>query len=265
MNNLDNFVKLSDNEQLSLLKQWHYQMKMSVPDIAKDMGTYPNKVRRIGNKLGFKFRNRSEQQSVAIQTGKVQHPTKGKKRSAAIIQKISRAKGQNWKEMTDSQRQEISEKHKENWKNLSDAQKQNLQNLATKARLKAAKDGSKLEHKIKTYLISKGIVVDFHKEHLLVNERIHLDIYLPDLNTAIEIDGPSHFLPIWGEEKLKKIQQTDSMKDGLLLTAGLCIIRLRQEKNLSTFYIDELINKLDIELLKIQKKFPPIGKRRINI
>lgn len=39
-----------------------------------------------------------------------------------------------------------------------------------------------------------------------------LDIYIPQLKLAIELNGIHHYQPIYGEEKLKKIQNNDSLK-----------------------------------------------------
>lgn len=39
-----------------------------------------------------------------------------------------------------------------------------------------------------------------------------LDIYFPDLKIAFEINGIFHYKPIYGEDKLKKIQENDKQK-----------------------------------------------------
>lgn len=39
-----------------------------------------------------------------------------------------------------------------------------------------------------------------------------LDIYIPDFRLAIELNGIYHFKPIYGEKKLKKIQDNDLLK-----------------------------------------------------
>ncbi len=123
----------------------------------------------------------------------------------------------------------------------------------------------RLEKIILSTLIDKGYLVEFHKEHLLLNERVHLDLWLPKLRTAIEIDGPTHFSPIWGEDNLKKTQKTDNTKDGLLLNSGFCIIRLRQKKNLSKTYVANLISDLTKILESIAIDFPEPGQRKITI
>ena len=45
-------------------------------------------------------------------------------------------------------------------------------------------------------------------------------------DVAIEVDGPSHFYPIWGYDNLQKHITADAKKSGLLLGAGLTVIRV---------------------------------------
>jgi very-short-patch-repair endonuclease len=78
-----------------------------------------------------------------------------------------------------------------------------------------------------------------------------VDIFLPEVGFAIEIDGVSHHQPVWGEEVLQKTQLADSKKNGELLNNGISVVRVRNEK--STFaqihvikvadYLDKLIEQ----------------------
>mgnify|MGYP001606126201 CR=1 FL=1 len=69
------------------------------------------------------------------------------------------------------------------------------------------------------YLVDAGFAVQFHKQQLVSHEQLELDLYLPALGVAIEIDGPSHFLPIYGEDALMKTQLASQVKNGLLIPA----------------------------------------------
>lgn len=53
-----------------------------------------------------------------------------------------------------------------------------------------------------------------------------LDIYIPSLKLAFELNGVFHYEPIYGENKLKQIQKNDSRKFLACANAGisLCII-----------------------------------------
>lgn len=51
----------------------------------------------------------------------------------------------------------------------------------------------------------------------IVNDRdvlkgLELDFYFPDINFAIEVNGPAHFTPIYGDESLIKTQKHDIIK-----------------------------------------------------
>ena len=60
---------------------------------------------------------------------------------------------------------------------------------------------------ITSWVFTKGFKVEFHKEHWLQNHRLQLDLFIPDLRTVVEVDGPSHFKPVWGMENLIKNQK----------------------------------------------------------
>ena len=53
----------------------------STHKIAEEMGTYPNKIRRILIKNGVILRDKSSAQSIAIDSGRHSHPTKGRRRT----------------------------------------------------------------------------------------------------------------------------------------------------------------------------------------
>lgn len=46
---------------------------------------------------------------------------------------------------------------------------------------------------------------------------LELDFYFPNLNLAIEINGPVHYLPIYGDKYLQSIQERDERKKNICL------------------------------------------------
>jgi len=243
----------------------HHQENMSIVEIAEHFNTYPNKVRRFAQKIGAEIRNKSEAQKVALKTGRQKHPTQGQKRPESIKIKISEALADIWENMDEEEKNRRSEMAKEQWQNMSEEEKAELHRKANIAIRQAAKKGSKLEESILKGLISWGYIVKYHQQHLIANEKMHLDILLPEIKTIIEVDGPSHFKPIWGKENLKKSIYSDSKKDGLLLNMGFCVVRILQKKDITNKLTRDILLELKNLIKEIKNNFPPIGKRKFYI
>jgi len=238
----------------------------STYEIAQSLETYPNKIRRALNALGIDLRTKSEAQTVAISTGRHEHPTKGKKRTESEKVAISNGMSTFWDNMDDEERDRRSEISKSQWEQMSEQEKDNLRRAAAEAVRKASKEGSKIEKFVYEGLTKAGYDAIFHKRGLIVNDKLEVDIFLPVLKTAIEIDGPAHFLPIWGETNLQRHIRSDSQKAGLLINRGFVIIRVKNMiKNLSAKNMRDALDAIIIELKKIEDQFPPISKRLIEI
>lgn len=151
------------------------------------------------------------------------HPGKGKQRSLATRMKIAEGRAKAW---TPEKRKEFQEIAKKNWEKRSPEDKAKMKKNAIAGIQKAGKEGSKLEKLLCQYLVDAGYEIEFHKQYLL-EEKLEVDIIVKDLNLAIEIDGISHFEPVWGEEKLESQQNADRKKYGILLNSGLNILRVK--------------------------------------
>mgnify|MGYP003627558173 CR=1 FL=1 len=237
----------------------------SFGDIAKELGTYTNKVVRAAKKHGIEIRDRSAAQKAAIENGRHEHPTKGKKRDIAVKEKISNSVYSFWEGMDEEQKNQRAAKAKENWDNLPAEKKQEFHRLSGEAIRKASKEGSKLEKFIFSFLTSNGYRVEYHKEHLLLNERLHVDLFMPENSMAIEIDGPSHFKPIWGQEAFERTQKSDRQKSGLILNSGMILVRIKNTKGISEKYKRDISSKLLQVIQKIEKNFPSKNNRYIEI
>lgn len=81
-----------------------------------------------------------------------------------------------------------------------------------------------------------------------------LDLYIPDLNLAFEINGIFHYQPVYGKEKLKKIQENDKIKIEMCVNLGidLHIIDVSSQKyfkeETSKKFLDEIILKINQKL-----------------
>lgn len=90
---------------------------------------------------------------------------------------------------------------------------------------------SKLERYLAIELIKRymDLELSFNKKNVINSE---LDIYIPRLKLAFELNGIFHYEPIYGQEKLNQIQNNDNRKFQACIEKGieLCIIDTSQQK-----------------------------------
>ena len=242
-----------------------YQQNSSTYSIAKELGTYPKKIERILKKNGITLRTRSQAQANAIKTGRSKHPTKGEKRSEEEKNKISKGKELSWKNTSEEDREKFSQQAKERWEKIPADKKKEMMEKAGRALRIAAIEGSKAEKFLQRKLNEMGYDVILHKKDL-IEGNFEIDLFLPELNTIIEIDGPQHFLPVFGEKKLQEVIKFDSIKNGLLVSKGFCVVRVRYLcKNMSRAVERKLWDLVSEQVGKIQDKFPTKNKRFIEL
>ena len=111
---------------------------------------------------------------------------------------------------------------------------------------------------------AEAIIIDllrfhFKKLKVLPNDKSaigkELDIFLPELSAAIEVDGPTHFEPIFGEDKLKRTQERDRAKEELCEQKGIHLFRIKLPKDSSNYFTaikKELCETLIPELKTLQ-------------
>jgi len=237
----------------------------STYEIAEVLETYPNKIRRTLKKHGYSLKSKSDAQKLALESGRVEHPTRGKNRTLKERIKISSGLSSHWDSISDEERENRSKQAKERWEKMDASQKAKMSDLAMSAIRKAGKEGSKLEKFLLGKLNQNGYTVEVHNKNLIPTEKLEIDLYIPKLKTIIEVDGPSHFLPIWGEDKLQKQIKADLHKSGLILSRGFAIIRVKAMTTPSLKQKEELSHNV-VGLLKgIEKKFPEKTERFIEV
>lgn len=262
---MDKYKTLSDTEKKIVIEQLYIDKNMSFADIATQYGTYPNKVRRDAVKFGVSIRDKSQAQKNALTTGKHKHPTKGKQREDSVKAKIGRSILSHWEGLSESEILLIKQKAKDNWDKLSDDEKENMKQTAQNAVRQSSKTGSKLEKYLLNKLLEAGWKVEFHKEQVLSNTRLQIDLFLPTINTAIEVDGPSHFLPVWGEDSLQKNIKYDNKKSGLILGKGMILVRIKQVRDFSPSRADLVLERLLLVLDQIKSGLSDNQERSITI
>lgn len=121
---------------------------------------------------------------------------------------------------------------------------------------------SKLETWIEKELtkIYPTLEVHYNKTNAIEDE---LDIYVPSLNLAFELNGIFHYEPIYSQEKFEKTKRNDSRKFQKCLEKkiGLCVI---DTSPLVYFKEDKAKKYLDIVLNLIEENLKMVGNTGIE-
>ena len=112
---------------------------------------------------------------------------------------------------------------------------------------------SKLEKWIEKRLVQNysTLHVDYNKTDAISAE---LDIYVPSLKLAFELNGIFHYEPIFGEEKLSSHKTNDERKFQACLEGGieLCIIDTSSQKKFTPLssqkFLDIIIGIIELKL-----------------
>ena len=255
------YDNLSNIDKKTIISNLYTNKLQSFADIAELFQTYSNRIRRDAKSFGIPIRTRSEAQKNALQVGNHKHPTKGTKRDNKTKQKIGRGVLESWDNLSSLELENRKEAGRKQWLSKSEDDKANLIKLANEGVRKASKTGSKLEKYLLSRLLGGGYKVEFHKEQSLLTTKLQIDLFIPSINTAIEVDGPSHFLPVWGTESLKRNISYDNKKQGLVLGRGMVLIRIKQEKDFSETRGDMIYAQLNTLLVSISGEFPKPDNR----
>lgn len=247
------------------LEKRYIEDKLTASEIARMYNTYTNKIVRALKFLKIEIRDKSECQKELLRTGKAKHPTKGKKLSDATKEKISKASHNSWINKTEDEMESFKQLKREAWNNRSAEEVEEFNKKSINAISNASRAGSKAEIKLMEGLISAGYQ-PLHHHRPLEKEKLEVDIIIPDKRIAIEIDGPSHYKPIWGDINFDRTRKADIEKNGILATNGFCMIRI---KNLVNTVTQHMYKKTCASLIKvieeISENFPPISNRVIYI
>jgi hypothetical protein len=248
-NSANLYDNLKDVDKKNILEDLYLKQKLSFANIAKQYNTYANKLRRDAVKFKIKIRDKSEAQKNAIETGSHKHPTKGQQRPQKTKDKIGNSVMKSWDKLSDEELNDRKTKSRDRWELLDEDTKNNILKMANDAVRATSKTGSKLEKYLMDKLLADGHKVEFHKEQTLLNTKLQIDLFLPTFNIAIEVDGPSHFEPVWGDDSLNRNKKYDAKKEGLIIGKGWKLIRIKQTKDFSKSRADviysELIENID--------------------
>lgn len=230
---------------------------LSIRNVAKELGVGGSLISRLLVFHKIPIRDKSQAQKIALDNGTSTHPTKGKK----IDQKTRVKIGESLYKIWQKNRKNLTEKYRaigiEVWNSIPEEKKKEMKDKAATALKKSSQFGSKLEFFLFNYLSTNNFRCVLHKKHLVTAEQLEIDIFLPEDGICIEVDGLSHYYPIWGDEELQQRIDCDAKKNGLLLNDGYVIIRIRNLKNyVSQAALRDVGGKLINIINDIKKKFP---------
>lgn len=203
-----------------------YESGQSPYEICVEFHTYPNKIRRLLKSLGVKLRDHSDAQKAALNTGRSTNPMEGKHWSEEDKQRIAEQQTKYWRELSEAEREKISKERREQWDAMTEAEQRAFIKAGHKACNRAGRNGSEMERYLRDELESEGYHVVYHKKSELLSEKLEIDLLLPELKVAIEVQGPTHFIPLFGQERLETQLEIDSRKLGLLLHGGYTVVRV---------------------------------------
>jgi len=242
----------------------YQEQEKSTYQIAEELNTYPNKIRRVLLKHGVNIKDRSSAQKLALKKGRSKHPTDGTTRTEQTKVKISSQLVKHWDDLDDQERERRALDSKKRWHNMSKDKQEEIRTKATEAIRVSAIEGSKMERYIASEIRKLGYKVELHKK-IIVKENLEVDLYIPELNTIIEVDGPSHFYPIWGQAKLEKQMNADLRKSGALLSKGYVILRVKSCGEESLAERNRLTDIILEKIRDIGYNFPVRSKRFIEV
>lgn len=228
-----------------------YEEGKSLREIQLIVNMYPSRISRILKRAGVEVRDRKVAGKMAVKSGKIIPPMKGKKIPQEMKIKISKSNAKSWQEKSQDKKDLIKEQAKERWNQKTSEEIDEMRSKSAKALRAASIEGSKLEKFLYESLTNLGIHVKMHVKGLVVGEKYEVDLYLPEKLIAIEIDGPHHFKEMYKSCNLQKTIEFDSIKNGALMQRGIRIIRVKYLSKHSSLYINQ--NALSLILKTIKK------------
>jgi hypothetical protein len=104
-------------------------------------------------------------------------------------------------------------------------------------REKGMSEAGQSSHQKFIYDIVRNIIpdkdIDYNNKKTIYSPEtaypLELDIYIPSINLAIEVDGPMHREPVYGEERLELQIKNDAIKNELCLKNHINLIRINTD------------------------------------
>lgn len=224
------FNDYSVPELIDLIYELHLNKKMSIRTIAKQLNTYPLKICRFCNKHQIPIMTASESLKGGYENGTLTNPRKGVTLSEVEKLNIAEAQHKAWESLTDEERVNRGKTQQEAFSKRTD--KETFSKKGSQAVRKAASEGSKLEKFLIELFKEKGIDFIHHYKGMFGNSNLEADFFIPEYNVVLEVDGPSHFLDVFGVYSFAKQVEADQKKNALVLDMGASMLRIVHMKTL---------------------------------
>jgi very-short-patch-repair endonuclease len=225
------------------VRRLYLERGLSMRKVAEAVGAPLATLSRFMKKAGIAARDKAQAQKNFLKDN--DHQMKGRKHSDETKKKISHSLGDFWDDLSDEEREEFKRKigsaWQRKWAGMSEVERKlMMEGLSNKAK-EAQGKGSRLERFITEELRGRGYLVEERSTHYTGGKDFEVDLALPNEMIALEVDGPTHFLPIYGDEHLEQQQERDARKDEMINAVGYSVLRVRDNNGpLSQLRIDKI-------------------------
>jgi very-short-patch-repair endonuclease len=216
---------------------------LSMRQVAEKLGVPLASLSRFMKRHGIVSRDKGQAQKNYLRDH--DHQMRGRKHTDATKEKISKGLGEFWEKLPEETKEEVKRKigsaWRRKWEQMTDTDRKTMMESLSSRAKETQGMGSRLERFIAEELRKRGYTVEERTTNYTMGKAFEIDIALPTERIAIEIDGPTHFIAVYGEERLKEQQERDSRKDELINGTGYSMLRIRDNNGpLSQVRIDKI-------------------------
>jgi very-short-patch-repair endonuclease len=209
-----------------LLREY-VEKKRSTSEIAQEVGCFPEQIRRALRRFNIPVRSRIQASHNFYDNGG-ENARKGYQFSEKEKETASISAKEYWLSNASKEaRAKIAEKSQAYWDTVSDDEKQAIIERLHRACREAAANGSKAQRMIEKILKDK-----YHYVTMLGVVQIagigdlEVDIALPGVGIAIEVDGITHFRDVYSDDRYERAMEADKRKNDILTRAGWSVVRI---------------------------------------
>jgi very-short-patch-repair endonuclease len=220
---------------------------LSMRKVAEQLKVPLATLSRFMKKHGIGTRSKAQAQKNFLKDN--DHQMSGRKHTKETKEKISSSLGDFWDNLSDDDREAVKRKIGDAWRRKWAAMSEQdrkimMDGLVAKSKLVQG-NGSRLERFIAEQLRQRNYTVEERSTNYTAGKDFEVDIALPNEMIAIEVDGPTHFLPIHGEDHLSKQQARDARKDDMINSIGWSVLRIRDNNGpLSQLRIQRIVKAI---------------------